>query len=441
MEWLKKLSDAIAYIEKHLDAEISYEEAARIACCSPYYFQRMFSYVTGISLSDYIRRRRMSQAAFDLQRCDAKVLDVALKYGYTSPTAFNRAFQKVHGIPPTAAKSIGMTLHAYPPIQFSVNITGGSAMAYHIAEKKELRFAGIRIRLCEDMEENHKIVPHFWKETMQSPQYAELCQLADAGTNAIFGISVYEDPNHIFYYIAAATSKKIPYGFMSCAFPLRPGWCLKARETSRKMYRVFSAGFIPNGCCFPVMSMHGFPILKHILCRRRHHTTANVMYGLPFRKKRRRNMEYKIEIRELEPLRVAYMRYEGDVTKANRVIPKVFQAIRGKTNGAPFFSYLSMQPDTKQGVLELCVPTEELPCNPGIEIQVMPRFKAVCVTHIGSYATLSLAYAAIDQYAARHSLKITAPFREVFIKGPGMLFKGNPETYITEIQFPILEEA
>lgn len=95
----------------------------------------------------------MSQAAFDLQRCDARVLDVALKYGYTSPTAFNRAFQKVHGIPPTAAKNIGKTLHAYPPIQFSVNITGGSPMAYYIAEKRELRFAGIRIRLCEEMEE------------------------------------------------------------------------------------------------------------------------------------------------------------------------------------------------------------------------------------------------------------------------------------------------
>ena len=77
MEWLRKLSDAIAYIEQNLDAEISYEEAARIACCSPYYFQRMFSYVAGISLSDYIRRRRMSQAAFDLRRCDARVLDVA----------------------------------------------------------------------------------------------------------------------------------------------------------------------------------------------------------------------------------------------------------------------------------------------------------------------------------------------------------------------------
>ncbi len=219
MEWLKKLSDAIAYIEENLDAEISCEEAARIACCSTYYFQRMFSYVAGISLSDYIRRRRMSQAAFDLQRRDARVLDIALKYGYTSPTAFNRAFQKVHGIPPTAAKNIGKTLQAYPPIQFSVSITGGSALTYQITEKKELRFAGIRIRLCEDMEENHKIVPRFWKETMQSPQYTELCQLSDAGMNAIFGISVYEDPNHIFYYIAAATSKDIPSHLQEVQIP------------------------------------------------------------------------------------------------------------------------------------------------------------------------------------------------------------------------------
>ena len=59
IKWLKKLSDAIDYIEKNLDGEISYEEAARIACCSVYYFQRMFTYVAGITLAEYIRRRRM----------------------------------------------------------------------------------------------------------------------------------------------------------------------------------------------------------------------------------------------------------------------------------------------------------------------------------------------------------------------------------------------
>ena len=71
MEWLKKLGKAIDYIEDNLDKEISYDEAARIACCSPYYFQRVFSYVSGVSLAEYIRRRKMTQAAFELQRAKA----------------------------------------------------------------------------------------------------------------------------------------------------------------------------------------------------------------------------------------------------------------------------------------------------------------------------------------------------------------------------------
>ncbi len=72
MEWLKRLSKTIDYIERHLTSEISYDEAAKIACCSTYYFQRMFSYVAGISLSDYIRRRKMTQAAFELQTTDSR---------------------------------------------------------------------------------------------------------------------------------------------------------------------------------------------------------------------------------------------------------------------------------------------------------------------------------------------------------------------------------
>ena len=129
MEWLKKLSAAIDYIENNLDSDLSYEEAAQIACCSVFYFQRIFSYVAGISLSEYIRRRRMTQAAFELQRTDAKVIDVALKYGYTSPTSFNRAFQSIHNISPAAAKNMGSTLNAYPAIHFSVQVTGGNCYA------------------------------------------------------------------------------------------------------------------------------------------------------------------------------------------------------------------------------------------------------------------------------------------------------------------------
>lgn len=80
MEWLKKLSSAISYIEENLDKEISYDKTAEIACCSTYYFQRMFSYVAGIPLSDYIRRRKMTQAAFELQRTDHNRLKIRLYF-------------------------------------------------------------------------------------------------------------------------------------------------------------------------------------------------------------------------------------------------------------------------------------------------------------------------------------------------------------------------
>ena len=150
-------------------------------------------------------------------------------------------------------------------------------------------------------------------------------------------------------------------------------------------------------------------------------------------------MKYEIEIREVEPIRVAYMKYTGVATEANKVFPNVFKSIRGKTNGAPFFNYLSMNPETMIGELELCVPTSETPTTGGIEVKEMPRIKAVCLTHVGSYDTLANAYTEIDLYAAENGLHLELPFREVFIKGPGMILKGNPDKYITEIQFPIKE--
>ena len=215
MEWLKNLSTAIDYIEDNLDNDISYDEAAQIACCSPFYFQRLFSYVSGISLSEYIRRRRMTQAAFELQRTNAKVIDIALKYGYTSPTSFNRAFQSVHNIPPTAARNLGSTLNAYPAIRFSVQITGGNAMAYHIAEKYPMRMVGVRIPLSTDMEENYRIIPEFWKSVLSSNLFSEICVLSNQSPKGILGVSVYESPQRIFYYIAVATDAPVPPDMLS----------------------------------------------------------------------------------------------------------------------------------------------------------------------------------------------------------------------------------
>ena len=92
MEWVERMNKALDYLEEHLAGEVELEEAARLACCSPYHFQRIFPYLAGVPLSEYLRRRRMSLAAADLLAGE-KVVEVALRYGYNSPTAFNRACQ------------------------------------------------------------------------------------------------------------------------------------------------------------------------------------------------------------------------------------------------------------------------------------------------------------------------------------------------------------
>jgi len=164
MDWLKNLSDAIDYIEDNLDGEISYDKCANIACCSTFYFQRMFSYISGISLYEYIRRRRMTQAGFELQITNEKIIDIAFKYGYSSPTSFTRAFKGVHNITPSSAKKKGAVLNAYPRIKFSINIMGDKPMAYYIEKKKEIHIVGIRTSLIEDMDFNQKKFLYFGKK-------------------------------------------------------------------------------------------------------------------------------------------------------------------------------------------------------------------------------------------------------------------------------------
>lgn len=151
-------------------------------------------------------------------------------------------------------------------------------------------------------------------------------------------------------------------------------------------------------------------------------------------------MEYQVEIREIEPIRVAFMRYKGIATQANKVFPNVFKSIRGKADGVPFFNYITMNPETKFGEIELCVPTAMIPSGNGVEVKETPRVRALCVIHKGSYETMFQAYKEIAAYAKQNRIKLQVEFREVFIKGPGMFLKGNPEKYITEIIFPIKED-
>ena len=112
MDSLSSMNKALAYIEEHLTEDIDYSEVSKIAYCSEYHFKRIFSFLAGISLSEYIRRRRLTLAALDLKDRNWRIIDVAVKYGYNSADSFSRAFHSMHGILPSEARSENTQLKA-----------------------------------------------------------------------------------------------------------------------------------------------------------------------------------------------------------------------------------------------------------------------------------------------------------------------------------------
>jgi AraC family transcriptional regulator len=132
---LSSMNNAIAYIEEHLTEDIDYRKVSQIAYCSQYHFKRMFSFLSGVSLLEYIRRRKLTLAALDLKDRNLRIIDVAVKYGYNSPDSFSRAFHSMHGILPSEARSERTQIKAYPRMTFQLSIKGGCEMNYRIVEK------------------------------------------------------------------------------------------------------------------------------------------------------------------------------------------------------------------------------------------------------------------------------------------------------------------
>lgn len=206
MEWVDGLNRTIAYIEEHLTDELDYGELAKLACCSAYHYQRMFAYMAGVPLSEYIRRRRMSRAAVDLQAGE-RVLDVGLKYGYQSPTAFNRAFQSVHGIAPSAVREEGAAVKSFPPLRFTIVIKGAEEMEYRIEKREAFRVVGVSAPLDKELEKNFAAVPQMWGRAAADGTIQRLAGMMDGLPAGLLGISVCGDREEWRYWIAVASSQ------------------------------------------------------------------------------------------------------------------------------------------------------------------------------------------------------------------------------------------
>lgn len=207
MEWIERLNKAMSYIEEHITEEIDFEQTAKIACCSAYHFQRMFTYMAGIPLSEYIRRRRMTLAAAELQSSDEKVIDIALKYGYASPTAFNRAFQSVQGITPSAAKKKGTPVKSYPPLSFAITIKGVEGMNYRIEEKEAFRIIGIAQPMSKNLEENFAVVPQMWGKAAADGTIQKLASMIEGQPAGLLGVSICNNEEDWRYFIAVSGTR------------------------------------------------------------------------------------------------------------------------------------------------------------------------------------------------------------------------------------------
>ncbi len=219
MDWIDRLNSAVNYMEEHMTDVIDLEETAKIACCSTYHFQRMFSYMADIPLSEYIRRRKMSLAAVDLQNGDKKVIDIALKYGYDSPTAFNRAFKSIHKTAPSHVRKNGTVLKAFPPVSFKITIKGDVSLDYRIEKKKAFRIIGISKPLLPELEKNFEIVPKMWENAAADGTIPRIAGMMDGMPLGLLGVSSCNEPGNWKYYIAVASHQPIGNGLEEYTVP------------------------------------------------------------------------------------------------------------------------------------------------------------------------------------------------------------------------------
>lgn len=165
MDCIESIIKSIDFIENNLLENITYADAARSVYISSYHFHRLFSMLTGITPSEYIRARRLSIASQELTFGDAKVIDIALKYGYDSPESFTKAFTRFHGITPSVAKRSGAKLKSYNRLTLNITKQGGNNMDYKIVKQEPFKILA-RVKKFDNeiiSRDDSTDIPDFWK--------------------------------------------------------------------------------------------------------------------------------------------------------------------------------------------------------------------------------------------------------------------------------------
>ena len=187
---IQLIQQAICYMEEHIFDDISYVEVAKSVHMSSYNFHRTFSFIVGMTATEYIRKRRLTLAAQELQTTDISVIDAAYKYGYESPESFSKAFSRFHGSTPKQAKRKGAKLHLFNPLVIKIILEGGSIMDYRIEHKESQKFLALVRAFSNESsnDDNDNSIPDFWTECSEKKLIEPMRLLRAEGKRDLYGL-------------------------------------------------------------------------------------------------------------------------------------------------------------------------------------------------------------------------------------------------------------
>lgn len=220
--WFDSFNEIIAYIEDNLDGDIQYEVMGRMIGYSTYHIQRLFLMISNTPISEYIRNRRLSCAAYDLMDSTNSVTDIAYRYGYSSPTSFNRAFKAFHGVTPRDISKDKNIMKAYPPLRFELSIKGAVTMDYRLMTLSEFRVIGRKIHTTLENGQSYAEVPQFWKHLQQTQEIPDILGFMNQEPFGLLAVSDYNpslDDKAFDYYIGTSSDKVKPEGYDEIIVP------------------------------------------------------------------------------------------------------------------------------------------------------------------------------------------------------------------------------
>lgn len=187
---IQLIQQAICYMEEHICESINYADVAKSVHMSSYNFHRTFSFIVGMTANEYIRKRRLTLAARELQTTDISVIDAAYKYGYESPESFSKAFTRFHGSTPRQAKRKGAKLHLFNPLVIKITLEGGSIMDYRIEHSERHQFVALVKAFSNEIinDDNDHSIPDFWTECWDKNLVDPMKMLRKEGKRDLYGL-------------------------------------------------------------------------------------------------------------------------------------------------------------------------------------------------------------------------------------------------------------